>query len=128
MLIMVFGIIFAHTILSAMHTKDELILDAVLYLRIYLLGMPALSLYNFGSAVLSTAGDTRRPLYYLLFSGMVNVLLNLYFVIVCRWDVASVASASVISQYLSAALILAILFRNQEAFALRIESLKLYEP
>ena len=94
--------------------------------RSYLLGMPALGLYNFGSAVLSAAGDTRRPLYYLLFSGIVNVLLNLYFVIVCRWDVVGVAAASVISQYLSAVLILTVLIRSQEAFALRMKSLKLY--
>ena len=126
MLILVLGVAFAHTILTAMHTKSELILDAVLYLRIYLLGMPALGLYNFGSAVLSAAGDTKRPLYYLLFSGIVNVLLNLYFVILCRWDVAGVAAASVISQYLSAALILAVLCKSREAFALHIQNLKLY--
>lgn len=77
-LIMTLGIVFAHTILAVMHTKSELISDAVLYLRIYLLGMPALGLYNFGSAVLSAAGDTKRPLYYLLISGIVNVLLNLF--------------------------------------------------
>jgi len=125
-LIMVLGIGFAHTILAAMHTKSELISDAVLYLRIYLLGMPALGLYNFGNAVLSAAGDTRRPLYYLLFSGIINVLLNLFFVIVCRWDVAGVAAASIISQYLSASLILAVLFRSKEEFGLRMRSLKLY--
>lgn len=56
-----------------MNTKDELIDGAVLYLRIYLLGMPALGLYNFGNAVLSAAGDTKRPLYYLAFAGVVNV-------------------------------------------------------
>ncbi|MDE6960023.1 MAG: polysaccharide biosynthesis C-terminal domain-containing protein, partial [Lachnospiraceae bacterium] len=76
--------------------------------------------------VLRAACDTKRPLYYLLFSGIINVLLNLYFVILCRWDVAGVAAASVISQYLSAALILAVLFRSQEAFALRIQHIKLY--
>ena len=79
-LIMVLGISFSDAILAAMRTKDELISDAVLYLRIYLLGMPALGLYNFGSSVLSAAGDTRRPLYYLLFSGVINVILNLFFV------------------------------------------------
>lgn len=125
-LIMTLGILFAHTILAAMHTKSELISGAVLYLRIYLLGMPALGLYNFGSAVLSAAGDTKRPLYYLLISGIVNVLLNLFFVIVCRWNVAGVAAASVISQYLSAVLILAVLLRSREAFALRIRSIRLY--
>lgn len=125
-LIMTLGILFAHTILAAMHTKSELISGAVLYLRIYLLGMPALGLYNFGSAVLSAAGDTKRPLYYLLISGIVNVLLNLFFVIICRWNVAGVAAASVISQYLSAVLILAVLLRSREAFALRIHSIRLY--
>jgi len=126
LLIMVSGIAFSRPILAAMHTKDELITDALLYLRIYLLGMPAVGLYNFGSAVLSAAGDTRRPLYYLLLSGVVNVLLNLFFVIVCRWDAAGVAAASILSQYLSAFLILFVLFRSREDFALRFRSLKLY--
>lgn len=125
-LIMVLGVVFAHTILAAMHTKSELMSDAVLYLRIYLLGMPALGLYNFGNAVLSAAGDTKRPLYYLLLSGIINVLLNLFFVIVCKWEVAGVAAASIISQYLSAFLILAVLFKSKEGFALRLRSLRLY--
>lgn len=125
-LIMALGIVFAPAVLGAMHTKSELISDAVLYLRIYMLGMPALGLYNFGNAVLSAAGDTRRPLYYLLFSGIINVLLNLFFVIVCRWDVAGVAAASVISQYISAILILAVLFRSREGFGLRMRSIRLY--
>lgn len=122
-LIMVLGIVFSRGILTLMHTKEELISHAVLYLRIYLLGMPALGLYNFGSAVLSAAGDTRRPLYYLLFSGILNVLLNLLFVIVCRWDVAGVAAASILSQYLSAFLILAVLFRSREGFGLKLREL-----
>ncbi|MBD5460163.1 MAG: MATE family efflux transporter [Lachnospiraceae bacterium] len=124
-LIMTLGILFSRGILTVMHTKNELISDAVLYLRIYLLGMPALGLYNFGNAVLSAAGDTRRPLYYLLFSGVINVLLNLFFVIVCKWDVAGVAAASIISQYLSAFLILAVLFKSREGFALRLRHLGL---
>ena len=122
-LIMVLGISFSDAILAAMRTKDELISDAVLYLRIYLLGMPALGLYNFGSSVLSAAGDTRRPLYYLLFSGVINVILNLFFVIVCKWDVAGVAAASSLSQYLSAFLILRVLIRSREGFALRLRGL-----
>ena len=124
-LIMVLGIFFSHNILSLMNTKEELISDAVLYLRIYLLGMPALALYNFGNAVLSAAGDTKRPLYYLLFSGIINVLLNLFFVIVCEWDVAGVAAASIISQYLSAFLILSALFKSQEHFGLCFQHLKI---
>lgn len=123
-LILIAGIVCSRSILTLMNTKSELIDDAVLYLRIYLLGMPALGLYNFGSAVLSAAGDTRRPLYYLLFSGIVNVLLNLFFVIICRWGVTGVAVASIISQYLSAVLILTVLFRSREGFALRLRNLR----
>lgn len=123
LLITALGILFSRSILTVMHTKDELMADALLYLRIYLLGMPALGLYNFGSAVLSAAGDTKRPLYYLLLSGIVNVLLNLFFVIVCKWDVAGVAAASILSQYLSAGLILSVLLRGQESFGLRLSSL-----
>jgi putative MATE family efflux protein len=125
LLIMVLGIAFSRPILTAMHTKDELMADALLYLRIYLCGMPALGLYNFGNAVLSAAGDTKRPLYYLLFSGVVNVVLNLFFVIVCRWSVAGVAAASIFSQYLSAFLILYVLFRSTEGFGLRFQAIKL---
>lgn len=124
-LIMTLAVLFSRGILTVMHTKDELLPDAVLYLRIYLLGTPALALYNFGNSVLSAAGDTKRPLYYLLISGVINVLLNLFFVIVCKWGVAGVAAASIISQYLSAILILSVLFKSQEGFALRFKSLKL---
>lgn len=124
-LIMALGILFSNPILTAMHTKDILLPDAALYLRIYLTGMPALALYNFGNAVLSAAGDTKRPLYYLLFSGIINVILNLFFVIVCRWGVAGVAVASVIAQYLSAALILILLLRSHESFSLHIPYLRL---
>lgn len=108
-----------------MHTKDELIDDAVLYLRIYLLGMPALGLYNFGNAVLSASGDTKRPLYYLSFAGVLNVLLNLFFVIVCKMGVAGVAIASILSQYLSAVLILRVLFKSSAAFGLRLRELRI---
>lgn len=124
-LILGVGIGFSRVILTAMNTKSELIDGAVLYLRIYLLGMPALGLYNFGSAVLSAAGDTRRPLYYLLFAGIVNVMLNLFFVIVCGWGVVGVALASIFSQYLSALLILAVLFRSREDFGLSLKELRL---
>lgn len=124
-LIMILGVSFSRIILEAMHTKDVLIQDAVLYLRIYLLGMPALALYNFGNAILSAAGDTRRPLYYLSFSGVVNILLNLFFVIVCRLGVVGVAIASIISQYISAALILRALFKSSESFALRVQDFKI---
>ncbi|MCI9595015.1 MAG: MATE family efflux transporter [Lachnospiraceae bacterium] len=121
--IMVLGILFAGGILSAMRTKDELIGGAVRYFRIYLLGTPALAMFNFGNAVLSAAGDTKRPLYYLTFAGVVNVLLNLFFVIVGKMGVSGVAIASIISQYISAVLVLRLLLHSNEVFALRVEDL-----
>lgn len=122
-LISVLGILFSEWILTAIHTKDVLLADALLYLRIYLLGMPALGLYNFGNAVLSAAGDTKRPLYYLLFSGVLNVLLNLLFVIVFHLGVVGVALASIISQYLSAVLILRVLLTTDADFAVSLRGL-----
>lgn len=124
-LIALLGILFSSPILTLMHTKEELISDAVLYLRIYLLGMPALALFNFGNAVLSAIGDTRRPLCYLSFAGILNVLLNLFFVIVCRLGVAGVALASIIAQYLSAVMILRFLFKSQGNYGLCLPYLRI---
>lgn len=114
---------FAKGILKLLSTKPELLDGAVLYIRIYFLGMPALAVYNFGNAVFSAVGETKRPLYYLSFSGLVNVALNLFFVIVCKMDVAGVAIASVISQYMSAVLIVRALFQSGESYGLRLDSL-----
>lgn len=125
-LILAIGLLVSRPILQLLHTKPDLLEKAVLYIHIYFLGMPALALYNFGNAVLSATGDTRRPLLYLSLSGVVNILLNLLFVIVFRMDVAGVAIASVISQYLSAALILVSLMRNKAEFGLRLRSLRLH--
>jgi putative MATE family efflux protein len=125
LLLTVCGVGFAQLILETMHTKEELIDGAVLYLRIYLLGMPALGLYNFGSAVYSAVGDTKRPLRCLSAAGVVNVVLNLFFVIVCGMDVAGVAIASVLSQYLSAGLIVAALLRCRADYGLRLSDLRL---
>lgn len=123
--IMALGILAAGLILGVMGTKEELIAGAVLYLRLYLLGTPALAMFNLGNAVLSAAGDTRRPLYYLTGAGVVNVALNLFFVIVCRMGVAGVAVASVISQYISAVLVIRLLLASEESFALRLDCLKI---
>ena len=109
-----------------MNTKPELLDKATLYMQIYFCGMPALALYNFGNAVYSAIGNTKKPLYYLLFSGIVNVVLNLVFVIVCDLDVAGVALASIISQYLSAIFLTAALFRSREAYGLSPKLLRLH--
>lgn len=118
---------FAGGILRALNTKPELMDGAVLYLRIYCLGMPALAVYNFGNAVFSAVGDTRRPLYYLSIAGVINVVLNLFFVIVCNMDVAGVAVASIISQYFSAILVTAALLRSRESYCLRLSQLRFHK-
>lgn len=122
-LLLLGGWIFSKGILMILQTKQELLDGAVLYIRIYLLGMPALAVYNFGNAVFSAVGETKRPLYYLSFAGISNVVLNLFFVIVCHMDVAGVAAASVISQYISAFLIVRALAKSREMYALRLKKL-----
>lgn len=119
------GCALCRPLLTALHTKKVLLPGATLYLRIYFIGMPAVALYNFGSAVLNAAGDTKRPLYILLGAGILNVLLNLFFVIVCKLSVAGVALASILSQYLSAALIILMLFRTRDGYGLRLARLRL---
>ena len=125
MLMLVAGSVLARPILALMNTKPELIDGAVLYLRIYFLGMPAAALFNLGNAVFSAVGNTRLPLMYLSLAGVVNVVLNLFFVIVCRMDVAGVALASAISQYLSAALVIRALLRSKEDYGLHLSRLRL---
>ena len=124
-LFLLIGVFFSELILSVMNTKSELIADATLYLRIYFLGMPALAIYNCGNAVFSAAGDTKRPLRYLTVAGVINVVLNLFFVIVCHLSVAGVAIASVISQYISAFLILNALCHSKEDYGLTLKDLQI---
>lgn len=109
----------ARPFLAMLHTKDELMDGAVLYLKIYALGMPAMAIYNCGSGILSACGETKRPLVYLTVSGILNVILNLFFVIVCKKGAAGVAIASVIAQYLSALLIILHLASRRDACRLR---------
>lgn len=123
--LLLIGVFFSKGILQMLNTKPELIGGAVLYIRIYFFGMPALAIYNFGNAVFSAIGDTKRPLRYLAIAGAINVVFNLFFVIVCGMDVAGVALASVISQYLSALLIVIALIRAKDIYALRFTDLRL---
>lgn len=103
----------AKQILIWMQTPKEVLNLASLYLRIYFLGMTATMVYNFGSAILRAVGDTQRPLYYLLGAGVVNVILNLIFVIQLKMDVAGVALATVISQCISAFLVIRCLMHEE---------------
>ena len=97
LLVCVVCLLFSGQMLSMMNTKPELMDQAVLYMKIYALGMPAMAVYNFGNGVLSARGDTKRPLIYLSIAGVINVLLNLFFVIVCHMAATGVATASAIA-------------------------------
>ena len=119
----VVGILEARNILILMQTPEEVLDLATTYLRIYFLGMIGMMLYNFGSAILRAVGDTKRPLYYLLGSGIVNVVLNLFLVIVIKLDVAGVAIATVVSQYISAFLIIRCLIHEEGGIHLDIHKI-----
>ena len=111
LILMSAGLLLAEPILVAMKTKEELLDGAVLYFRICMLGIPPMAMFNYGNAVLSAIGDTKRPLYYLGSAGVINVILNLIFVIGCDMGVAGVSLATIIAQYISAILILRTLLR-----------------
>ena len=125
-LLAVAGACGAKTILAWMQSPPEVLDLAALYLRIYFLGMPATMLYNFGAALLRAMGDTRRPLYFLFTAGIVNIVLNLFFVIVCQLDVAGVALATVISQCISAALVVACMMREEGPVHLELRQLRIW--
>ena len=123
--LMVFGIFFADDILVLMDVPEEVIGLAAEYLKIYFVGLPAMMIYNFGSAILRAIGDTKRPLYFLTAAGVVNVGFNLLFVIKFNMDVAGVAWATVISQEVSAALIVLCLLKEKGAIHLDLKKLKI---
>jgi len=122
----VVGALGAGTILTWMKSPEEVRGLATIYLRIYFLGMPATMLYNFGAALLRATGDTQRPLYYLSFAGVVNVALNLLLVIRFQMDVAGVAIATVISQIISAVLVVRCMMRTSGVVHLELRELKIY--
>ena len=125
LLLVVIGCCCAELFLYWMQSPENVRPLAALYLRIYFLGIPATMLYNFGAALLRAVGDTKRPLYYLTFAGIINVLLNLLFVVVFHLDVAGVALATVISQCISAALVIRCMILDSGAVHLDIHQLRI---
>lgn len=120
------GFFLSPYMLVLMSSPEGAIRDlSTLYLRIYFLGMPANLLYNFGAAILRAKGDTRRPLYYLSIAGVLNVILNLIFVILLKMSVAGVALATIASQYVSAALVLLALVQEKGVMHLDLKALSL---
>ncbi len=125
-IIMIFvGQFVSRPMLELMQTPDDVIELSSLYMKIYFMGMPGFMLYNFGAAILRAAGDTKRPLYYLFVSGIINVILNLYFVIVLKMSVDGVAYATIISEAISAILIVICLMRSDGYLNLSLRKLKI---
>lgn len=113
------GFLTARTVLEASGTPESVINEALLYIRIYFIGIPFMTIYNFGAAILRSYGDTKRPMYYLVLSGTVNVILNLVFVICFGLGVEGVAISTTISNMLSTALVLVHLHGKEDEFQFR---------
>ena len=125
-IVAVVGMVFAKTFLGWMGSPDDVIDQATLYLRIYFAGMPLTMAYNFASAIFRALGDTKRPLYYLAVSGLVNVILNLIFVIVFKMGVAGVATATVVAQAVSTTLIIMCMIRSHSVIHLQRDMLRIH--
>ena len=121
----VIGVLLAKPALQLMQTPADVIDQSALYMRIYFLGMPFFMLYNYGAAVLRAVGDTKRPLMYLILSGIVNTLLNLFLVIVFRLAVAGVAISTIIAQCMSCILILNCLRKSESSYKLTFSGLNI---
>ncbi|MBR5230968.1 MAG: MATE family efflux transporter [Clostridia bacterium] len=121
----VFGFFLARPMLKLMDSPDDIIDLSVLYVRIIFLGMPFQMLYNFCSAILRAAGDTKRPLYFLTAAGVINFVLNLLFVIGFHMNVAGVALATIISQAVSAAMAFRSLTMRDDCVRIHIKKLKI---
>lgn len=128
-LLMAAGLLFAEQILGLMSTPESILGMASDYLRLYFCGMPFMMIYNFGNALLRAAGDTRRPLIYLICGGVVNVLLDLLFVIALDMSAAGVGLATAISQGVSAALMVRCLMREKDenGLKLRLKNLRIHK-
>lgn len=125
-LLMIVGVLLARPLLELMGSPEDVIGLAVLYVRIIFLGMPVQMLYNFCAAILRAVGDTQRPLYYLTVAGVVNVVLNLVFVILLHLSVAGVALATIISQAISALLVTRALLNMEGPTRLFLHRLRIH--
>ncbi len=117
------GFLTARTVLEASGTPESVINEALLYIRIYFIGVPFMTIYNFGAAILRSYGDTKRPMCYLIISGTVNVVLNLIFVIGFGLGVEGVAISTSVSNMLSTAMVLTHLYRKEDEFQFRFHKM-----
>ena len=121
----VIGALLAKWALEIMGTPDDVIGQSALYMRIYFMGMPFFMLYNYGAAILRAIGDTKRPLIFLIISGIANAALNMILVILFHMGVAGVAIGTIISQLISCVLVLTCLYRSEGSYQLRFSKLKI---
>ncbi len=127
LLLGVFGFFFAHYFLQWMDTPDNVIDQSSLYVRIYFIGIPFIVVYNFGASILRSVGDTKRPLFILIIAGILNVILNLIFVICFKMDVDGVAWATSISQCFASILVTVHLVKSKENYSLNLKKLRIYK-
>ena len=121
----VIGVLLAKWALEIMGTPDDVIGQSALYMRIYFMGMPFFMLYNYGAAILRAIGDTKRPLIFLIISGIANAALNMILVILFHMGVVGVAIGTIISQLISCVLVLICLYRSEGSYQLRFSKLKI---
>ena len=117
------GVLLARFALNLMGTPNDVIDQSVLYMRIYFLGMPFFMLYNYGAAILRAVGDTKRPLFFLVISGMTNAVLNLVLVIVFHMGVAGAAIGTIVSQLISSILVLRCFYTSNTSYRLYFSKL-----
>ena len=120
------GIFISRPMLFLLGTPETILDKSTLYMQIYFAGLPATTVYNFGAAILRSHGDTKRPMYILMFSGLLNVALNLILVVVFKMDVAGVAVATAIAQCISASCVMGILFHKKDVYKLTFKELSFH--
>ena len=125
LVLMIGAILTTRPILVMMNTPDDILKASCTYMWIYFLGMPALAVFNFGCAILRAKGDAKRPMYFLLWAGVINVLLNILFVVFCRMSVEGVALATTISNALAAILVLRVLLLSRDVCHLDLRRLRM---
>ena len=122
------GVLLVKPFLRMMSTPEDVFADATVYLKIYIGGISGLLIYNMGSGILRAVGDSTRPLYFLILTSILNILLDLYFVIVLKTGIAGAAIATILSQFLSGSLILVLLTRTKDIYRLSWRELRLDFP
>lgn len=122
--IMLLGLLFSGAALRAMNTPEEVLALSVVYMRIYFLGMIPSLIYNMGSGILRAVGDSRRPLYFLILSCIVNIVLDILFVAILQMGVTGVAVATALSQLVSASMVLSALMRSTDSYRLNLREIR----